>query len=230
MPTSLTIDCLDTEVVAALCDAHTGVPATSVRVPYDGIAGAHRVDPVSWLRALESAVGQLVGGGDLSAAGIDHVVLCVCPKGAVVLDADGGLLAPALVGDDPDTAPDAKWLTKQLPGGADDWVAAVGSAPSAAWTASKLSWLHRSEPSAWDQLAVVLQPQDWVALQLTGNVFTDERSARATGYWSSTDFYRLDLLAIVDGDRDWTGALPPVVADHAAVGLWRGVPVHLHVA
>ena len=65
----------------------------------------------------------------------------------VALDADGTVIRDAKLWNDTETAPDAGWLVKQLPGGAADWAAACGSVPVASFTITKLSWLHRSEPS-----------------------------------------------------------------------------------
>ena len=61
---------------------------------------------------------------------------------------------------------------------------ACGSVPLAAFTISKLSWLHRSEPESWARLSRVCLPHDWLTLQLTGELITDRGDASGTGYWS----------------------------------------------
>ena len=77
--------------------------------------------------------------------------------------------------------------------------------PVAAFTITKLSWLHRCEPEHWSRLARVLLPHDWLTGQLTGEFVTDRGDASGTGYWSpAAGEYRWDLLAIVDAERDWT--------------------------
>lgn len=155
---------------------------------------------------------------------VSAVELSAAP-GLVVLDRNRRMPCPPLVGDEPDTSPDAGWLRKQLPGGDDDWVAAVGSAPAAGWTLSKLSFVHRSRADVWEQLQQVLTPQAWLAHSLTGAAVTDAADAASIGAWSPAGGYRWDLLAIVDKDRDWTGAMPAVVAAGDDLGMWRGVPV-----
>ena len=65
--------------------------------------------------------------------------------------------------------------------GAADWAAAVGSVPVAAFTVTKLSWLHRSEPDNWARLAHVVLPHDWMTLRLTGELVTDRGDASGTG-------------------------------------------------
>jgi xylulokinase len=98
--------------------------------------------------------------------------------------------------------------------------------PVAAFTITKLSWLHRSEPEAWARLARVCLPHDWLTYRLSNEFVTDRGDASGTGYWSAaTGTYRFDLLAIVDGDRDWTGVVPPVLGPGDASGEWRGAQV-----
>jgi|GEM_PF-2717386 len=145
--------------------------------------------------------------------------------GLVALDSAGQPVHAPLVGPSPSTEPDAGWLCLQLPGGADDWVAAVGAPPTAEGMLARLSWLHRSAPEAWSRLVSVATPAAWLVGSLTGRTVTSEADAAATGCWNPGG-WRLDLLAIVDRDRDWTDALPAVAdPDASAVGVWRTVPV-----
>jgi xylulokinase len=181
-------------------------------------------DPLAWWNAFELAYAaalaearepEVVG---ISIAGQQH--------GMVTLDADGAVLRPAKLWNDTESAADAAWLIKQLPGGSAEWAASVGSVPVAALTITKLSWLHRSEPEAWSRLAHVVLPHDWLTYQLTGNLVTDRGDASGTGYWSPlTGDYRWDLLKIVDKDRDWSLALPRVAGPSDVVGEWKGIPV-----
>ena len=176
--------------------------------------------PSMWWHAFEAA---WAGAGSptiaaISVAGQQH--------GMVVLDSEGNVVRDAKLWNDTETAPDAGWLLKQLPGGAADWAAACGSVPVAAFTIAKLSWLHRSEPEAWARMATVMLPHDWLTYQLTGAMVTDRGDASGTGYWSAaTGEYCWDLLSIVDRDRDWTGALPTVLGPSTAAGSWNGVVV-----
>jgi xylulokinase len=122
------------------------------------------------------------------------------------------VIRPAKLWNDTESAPDAGWLIGQLDGGAEAWAAACGSVPRASFTISKLSWLHRSEPAAFESIARVMLPHDWLTHRLTGAHTTDRGDASGTGYWSPGEGrYRTDLLAIVDGDTDWASALPRVL-------------------
>jgi xylulokinase len=146
--------------------------------------------------------------------------------GMVVLDERCDVIRPAKLWNDTETAADAGWLLKQLPGGAGDWAAAVGSVPVAAFTVTKLSWLHRSEAENWARVAHVLLPHDWMTFRLTGELVTDRGDASGTGYWSpSSGEYRWDILSIVDNDRDWSTVVPRVASPLEVVGDWNGAKV-----
>ena len=177
-------------------------------------------DPAAWWNAFESAW-QQAGAPDVTAisvAGQQH--------GMVVLDDRRSIVRPAKLWNDTESAPDAAWLIGQLAGGRDGWADACGLVPVASFTITKLSWLHRSEPDSWRRLAHVLLPHDWLTFQLTGNLVTDRGDASGTGYWSAaTGEYRFDLLAIVDGDRDWSTAVPQVLGPREVAGEWRGAAV-----
>jgi xylulokinase len=154
----------------------------------------------------------------ISVAGQQH--------GMGVLDEDCEVIRPAKLWNDTETAADAGWLLKQLPGGAADWAAAVGSVPVAAFTVTKLSWLHRSEEDNWARLAHVVLPHDWMTFRLTDQLVTDRGDASGTGYWSpSSGEYRWDILSIIDKDRDWSTVVPRVAAPNDVVGEWKGAKV-----
>ena len=140
----------------------------------------------------------------ISVAGQQH--------GMVALDEHREVLRPAKLWNDTESAPDAAWLIGQLPGGRQAWADACGLVPVASFTITKLSWLHRSEPETWRRLAHVVLPHDWLTFRLTGQLVTDRGDASGTGYWSAaTGSYRDDLLAVVDGERDWSAAVPAVL-------------------
>lgn len=181
-------------------------------------------EPSAWWAAFEhawsSAVAALPGGER-----IDAVSIAGQQHGMVALDAAGEPVHPAKLWNDTESAPDAGWLIGQL-GGAGAWADAVGSVPVAAFTATKLSWLHRSRPAAWDRLARVLLPHDHLTHRLTGRFTTDRGDASGTGYWSpATGEYRWDILAIIDAERDWSDAVPLVLDPLEVAGEWNGVTV-----
>ena len=101
--------------------------------------------------------------------------------GLVVTDATGRPLRPAKLWNDTESAPDADWLIEQLDDGAPGWARACGSMPVAAFTITKLSWLHRTEPEVFARINRVMLPHDWLVWQLTGECQTDRGDASGTG-------------------------------------------------
>jgi xylulokinase len=198
-------------------DADTGQVVALGRAPHPVTAPPRsEQDPQEWWNALSAARCDLPRPDAIAVAAQQH--------GMVALGAARNVIRPAKLWNDTESAPDADWLRKQL----DDagWVRACGSVPVAAFTITKLSWLHRSEPDAWTRLAHVCLPHDWLTLQLTGELVTDRGDASGTGYFSATrDEYSFDVLSIVDGDRDWSTALPRVLAPLDPAGKHDGALV-----
>ncbi|MBG7606298.1 MAG: xylulose kinase, partial [Actinobacteria bacterium] len=174
--------------------------------------------------AWEQASTQ-VGSGEISAISIGGQ-----QHGMVALDARDQPLHPAKLWNDTESAPDADWLKGQLSSGHEDgavkWADAVGSVPVAAFTVTKLSWLHRTHSDLWADLAHVLLPHDYLTHRLTGGYTTDRGDASGTGYWSpTTGEYRWDILALIDSDRDWSQVVPTVLGPLDIAGTWEGVMV-----
>jgi xylulokinase len=216
MPVVAGIDSSTRSTEVQLRDIESGRVVGSGRAAHPPTTPPHsEQDPSSWWQALivamrdalATAAGEGVAPGDIVAVSIAGQ-----PHGLVVLDDTDRVIRPAKLWNDTESAPDAGWLIGQLDGGAEAWAAACGSVPRASFTISKLSWLHRSEPAAFESIARVMLPHDWLTHRLTGAHTTDRGDASGTGYWSPGEGrYRTDLLAIVDGDTDWASALPRVL-------------------
>jgi xylulokinase len=177
-------------------------------------------DPASWWAAFESAWQQAGAPAvtAISAAGQQH--------GMVALDEQLDVIRPAKLWNDTESAPDAAALINRLAGGRQAWADACGLVPVASFTITKLAWLKRCEPEAFERLAHVVLPHDWLTFRLTGSLTTDRGDASGTGYWSAaTGEYRPELLALVDPDRDWSGIVPTVLGPTEVAGEWHRVTV-----
>jgi xylulokinase len=173
--------------------------------------------PSAWWEAFEDAWDR---AGDLDVAAIS---VAGQQHGMVALDDDRRVIRPAKLWNDTESAPEAAWLIDRLSGGRQAWVDACGLVPVASFTVTKLAWLQRHEPDAWERLAHVVLPHDWLTLELTGRLVTDRGDASGTGYWSAAgDTYRHDLLALVDPERNWSDVVPAVLGPLEAAGEWNG--------
>jgi xylulokinase len=217
MPLVLGVDLSTQATKVEVRDADSGELVAEGRAPHPATTPPRsEQDPAAWRDALASARAGLPAVDAISVAGQQH--------GMVALDARNEPVRAAKLWNDTESAPDAQWLRKQLPDA--EWARACGSVPVAAFTITKLSWLHRSEPDAWARMARVCLPHDYLTMQLTGAFTTDRGDASGTGYFSAFEHaYRTDLLALVDGERDWSDALPRVLAPTDRAGEHDGAVV-----
>lgn len=208
MPLVLGIDSSTQKALVEVRDADSGELVARGHAPHPRTTPPRsEQDPNTWWDALHAAIDM---AGD-AARDVSAVGLAGQQHGMVVLDAGDQVIRPAKLWNDTESAPDARWLIDQL-GGEAAWAAACGSVPVAAFTITKLSWLHRREPDAWARIARVCLPHDWLTWKLTGAFVTDRGDASGTGYFSAAqDEYRLDLLGVVDGAVDWAACVPRVL-------------------
>ncbi|MGZ8735171.1 MAG: FGGY family carbohydrate kinase, partial [Acidimicrobiia bacterium] len=207
MPLVMGVDSSTQSTKVEVRDAETGARVGAGRAPH-AMTSPPRSEqfPEDWWDALVAA--RRIAEREHPA---DAVSVAAQQHGLVVVDPNGSVIRPAKLWNDTESAPDAGWLRSQLDGGAAAWAEACGSVPLAAFTITKLSWLHRSEPEAFARIARVGLPHDWLAWRLTGEWTTDRGDASGTGYWSPAENrWRTDLLDIVDAETDWAAALPTV--------------------
>ncbi|MFJ8659066.1 FGGY family carbohydrate kinase [Streptomyces sp. NPDC093795] len=195
-----------------VCDTDTGAVLRQGYAPHPGEPKAVDVDPQTWLLSL----GEAATGGLLE--GVQAIGVSAQQHGLVPLDAQGGLVRPALVRNDKRAQVAAADLVESL-GGRQAWAEAVGSVPGAGQPVAKLRWLARTEPEHARRISMVLQPHDWLVWQLLGRPArrtTDRGAASATGYWSArTGAYRPDLVELALGHQ---AVLPEVLGPAEAAG------------
>ena len=212
----LGVDSSTQSVKVEIRDAATGQLAATGKAAHPATTPPRSEQPPSaWWDALVEAANLALAGVDRS----DVVAISVAGQqhGMVALDVDGTPVHPAKLWNDTESALQADALVAQL--GTKGWADAVGSVPVAAFTVTKLAWLRSTHPQAFARLASVHLPHDELNRRLTGGCFTDRGDASGTGYWSPrTGEWRTDLLALVDDTRDWTSALPRVLAPFETAG------------
>ncbi|HZJ26105.1 MAG TPA: FGGY family carbohydrate kinase [Acidimicrobiia bacterium] len=208
-------------------DADDGALVATGRAPHPAVnPPVSEQDPEAWWDALGAARAAAGHADDIVA-----ISIAAQQHGLVVLDEAGRVIRPAKLWNDTESAPDASWLLDQLSEGASAWAAACGSVPVAAFTITKLSWLHRKEPDAFARIARVGLPHDWLAWRLSGEWATDRGDASGTGYWSPSEGrWRPELLEIIDADTDWAAALPRVAGPDEATGTGDNMAAALGAA
>jgi xylulokinase len=110
--------------------------------------------------------------------------------GAVLLDAHGEVVRPALIWCDQRTGPQVQELSDLF--GAGRLLELTCNAPLTNFTLTKLLWVRQNEPQKWQRVAHVLLPKDYVRFELTGERAIDVADASGTllldvarRHWSS---------------------------------------------
>lgn len=191
-----------------------------------GPGGAAEQDPIDYLVAAREAI-RASGASHASLRGIG---LAGQTPTVVLVDEDGDAVRPALTWQDHRADAEARLLEHEL-GGAE---AIFGTRLpwTAAYPPAKLLWLAEHEPETVARTRFVLQPKDYVGLQLTGSPLSDPWSSkglRHVGTFEPVDelLRRVGFAAEVAPPvaDAWTSR--GVVTDGAssAFGLPPGVPV-----
>ncbi len=198
------------------------------RTPQPGWA---EQDPAAWWKAATRAIRRAVGQGR-GARKIDAVGLSGQMHSSVFLDRANRVIRPALLWCDGRTTAECREITERVgEQSLRDW---VSNPALEGFTLPKILWLRNHEPAAFERLAKVLLPKDYLRLQLTGGLATELSDASGTllldvanRRWSREmlDAMALspDLLPEVGGSTDVLGRISPAAA--RATGLTAGTPV-----
>ena len=178
-------------------------------------------NPEDWVRATRTVLERLGGAG--MAVGLSGQM-----HGLVALDSERRVIRPAILWNDGRTGRECAEIEERV--GLERLVGLTGNRALPGFTAPKLLWLRRHEPEAYERIAHVLLPKDYVRLVVFGDHATDSADASGTllfdvanRRWSS------EMLSALELSDDW---LPPVgestevggAGDQAAGAL--GVGVH----
>jgi xylulokinase len=230
----LGLDISTTATKAVLLDAEGVV--RGIGVAEYGYATPHPLwaeqDPAQWWDATQSAVASVLADSGVDPDAVRGIGLTGQMHGAVLLDAAGAVLRPAILWNDQRTAAECDEIRERV--GANRLVRITGNDALTGLTAPKLLWVRRHEPEAWSRLAHVLLPKDYVRLQLTGAHATDKADAAGTLLFDlAARDWSAEVLAALDLDPAWfpathegpevTGWLTDAAA--SALGLRAGTPV-----
>ena len=189
-------------------------------------------DPADWWTAAQASIRGALAAARASGADVEAVGLTGQMHGAVLLDAAGAVLRPAILWNDQRTAAECDEIREAV--GPQRLIDISGNDALTGFTAPKLLWVAKHEPDVWARLAHVLLPKDYVRHRLTGDYAIDKADGSGTilfdlaaRTWSS------ELLSILALDPSWfpptfegpqqTGAVTEAAAE--ATGLRSGTPV-----
>lgn len=186
-------------------------------------------DPADWLSAARSALIALAQRHPLAMERVAGLGLSGQMHGAVLLDAGGAGLRPAILWNDSRSFAEAAELDAMA-----DVRDLSGNIVFPGFTAPKLLWLARHEAEVFARVAKVLLPKDYLAWWLTGVMGSEMSDAAGTAWldvgardWSDrllkAGGMRRDQMPEL---REGTGIVGPLRPDLAAdLGLPDGVQV-----
>ncbi len=188
----LGIDIGTSEVKALLLDeAHRVVATTGAPL---GISRPHpghsEQQPNDWWQATQTALADLNRAEPAAYKNVKAIGLSGQMHGAVLLDVHNKVLRPAILWNDTRASLECEQMMAALPA----LPQLAGSLVMPGFTAPKVKWLQKHEPAAFERIAKVLLPKDYVRLQLTGEHVSDLSDASGTAW--------LDVEK-----RDWSDAL-----------------------
>jgi xylulokinase len=212
------------EITGSATEAHE--PFAS---PQIGWAEQH---PQDWWRAASIAIRRAVREADCHGDRIACVGFSGQMHGAVMLDAAGEVVRPALIWCDVRTEKQCRDLNAKLGSARIIQLTCNRALPN--FTLTKLLWVRENEPENWERVRSVMLPKDYVRFRLSGEKAIDVADASGTlmldvagRKWSgemleATDIDRSLLPALFES-QEICGAVSNAGA--AATGLTPGTPV-----
>ena len=143
--------------------------------PHIGWAEQH---PKDWWRAARIAIRRALHDSKLEGDQISCVGFSGQMHGAVMLDASGEVVRPALIWCDVRTQKQCDDLTAQL--GRERLIELTSNPALTNFTLTKLLWTREHEPENWKRVRSVMLPKDYVRFKLTGQAATDVADASGT--------------------------------------------------
>lgn len=158
---------------AALVHPDRGVVAVAEHTypmhrPHQGWA---ENDPDDWYRALCAAVSEVLATSGVSATEVKALCLVGQRDIAVLVDDSGEPVTPCIHWTDRRSPADTKSLYDTL--GRSELIRRSGTLPIPGLVLPNLAWTRTHLPEVWSRARFALQPKDYLALRLTGDVGTD---------------------------------------------------------
>jgi xylulokinase len=184
----------------------------------------------NWWEATSKAlrdVMAIIPGEEVAAIGLTGQM-----HGLTTLDAQGQPVRPAILWNDQRSGAQCEAITEKV--GAKKLYQLIGSILQPGFTAPKLVWLRENEPEAYQRIAHILLPKDYIRYRLSGAFVTDVADGSGMSLvdigkrqWSD------EMLAACDIPREWLPELCEsqdvcaYVSEAAAAetGLKAGTPI-----
>ncbi|HRW28429.1 MAG TPA: xylulokinase [Emcibacteraceae bacterium] len=131
--------------------------------------------------------------------------------GFVPLDEAGNVLYPVKLWCDTSTSEECLEIMEAM-GGERECINITGNSIAVGYTASKILWLKKFQPEAYQKMATILLPHDYINYYLTGKRTMECGDASGTGLLDIKNrCWSKEALKALDPDRDLMPCLPPLI-------------------
>jgi xylulokinase len=135
-------------------------------------------DPENWWRACQTAVRQALAASRTDGAAITAIGLSGQMHGAVLMDAAGVVVRPAIIWCDQRTEIECRWIESTI--GLSRLLELTSNPALTNFTLTKLLWVRTHEPETWARVRHVLLPKDYVRWRMSGEHAIDVADASGT--------------------------------------------------
>jgi xylulokinase len=221
-------------VKAALVDEKGAVKGSAtaahpILTPHPGWA---EQKPETWWKSAVAAIKQALKTTKVKPSQVASIGLSGQMHSSVFLDRTNAVIRPALLWCDGRTTQECREITARI--GERQLREWVSNPALEGFTLPKVLWLKKNEPAAFDRLAKVVLPKDYIRYQLTDQLATEPSDASATlmydtanRRWSQPMMeaigLEMSLLPEVGGSAEVLGWVSAKAAK--ATGLTAGTPV-----
>jgi xylulokinase len=173
-------------IKARIIDADSGDLLASAFYPKEEMpirspqAGFAEQDPDSWWSNLVLATQELFSQSLVNSKAIQAIGISYQMHGLVAVDKSHKPLRPSIIWCDSRAVSTGQKAFNAL--GGEKCLASLLNSPSN-FTASKLKWVKDNEPSIYEQIYKIMLPGDYIALKLTGEIFTTPSGLSEGVFW-----------------------------------------------
>ncbi|HSV88497.1 MAG TPA: FGGY family carbohydrate kinase [Bacteroidales bacterium] len=224
-------------VKASLMDAETGNLVGSAYHPKNEMpivsvaAGFAEQDPEAWFKSLTEATLELMKRTAVKPDSIKAIGISYQMHGLVVVDKNLRSLRPSIIWCDSRAVPIGDKAFHEI--GPGMCLSTLLNSPGN-FTASKLKWVKDHEPALYEKIYKIMLPGDFIAMKLSGEVFTTPSGLSEGIMWdfnrnSISDMviehfgFHRDLIPAITPNFSYQGSLSAKAA--SLLGLEKGIPI-----
>jgi xylulokinase len=224
-------------VKTTLLDAESGKVVAAATLPKQEMPMAApkkdwaEQDPELWWKYVQETTKEAISKGNVKKEEVKAIGISYQMHGLVMVDQAQKVIRPSIIWCDSRAVEIGNKAFHAL--GADYCLSHLLNSPGN-FTASKVKWVKENEPENFKRIHKIMLPGDYIAMKLTGDIFTTESGLSEGIFWdflengvahTLLDHYGLDssLLAEAGSSFSEQGKLSAGVAD--SLGLATGIPV-----